>query len=117
MFRRSAVLLAILGLLLAACGGGATAEERVRIEMTATEFKFEPATWEIPAGKLVKVVVHNKGVVEHDFTITDLKVAVKALAGKDTTKDFASIAAGTYEVFCSVAGHKESGMVGKLIVK
>jgi len=118
MIRSGTVLVAVLGLLLAACGGGGGGtEERVRIETTATEFQFAPKSWEIPAGKLVKIVIQNKGTLEHDFNIPDLKIAVKAAAGKNTEKDFAPIKAGTYNVECTVAGHKESGMVGTLVVK
>ena len=119
MIRSGTVLVAVLGLLLAACGGGGggTTEKRVRLETTATEFQFAPKSWEIPAGELVKIVIQNRGTVEHDFAIPELKIAVKAAAGKNTEKDFAPIKAGIYNVECTVAGHKESGMVGTLVVK
>lgn len=112
------IALALITVMLAAaCGGGAAEPDRALIETTLTEFKFAPASWDIPAGKPVRIVIHNKGTLEHDFAIEALKIAVKALPGKDTTKDFSAIAAGTYDVYCTVAGHKESGMVGKLTVK
>ncbi len=115
-------IIATIGLLAAACGGGGAAgaggqSDRVTIEGTLTEFAFAPKSWEIPAGKPVRIVIHNKGTLEHDFTIDALKIAVKAQPGKDTIKDFNAIAPGTYDVHCSVAGHKESGMVAKLVVK
>lgn len=111
--------LTILAVLFSACGGGggAATEDRAVIETTLTEFQFAPPTWQIPAGKPVRVIIHNKGTLEHDFTIDALKIAVKAQPGKDTTKDFNAIAAGTYEVNCTVAGHKEAGMKGTLVVK
>ena len=120
--RRIYIVTAILGLLAAACGGGGAAStggqsDRTTIEATLTEFTFAPKSWEVPAGKPVRIVIHNKGTLEHDFTIDALKIAVKAQPGKDTTKDFNVIAPGTYTVHCTVAGHTESGMVGTLVVK
>ena len=117
MTRISITAIAAVSIVLAACGGGGTPTERVRIESTLTELAFAPKSWEVPAGKPVKIILHNKGVLEHDVTIDALKISVKALAGKDIERDFVAIPAGEYDVICSVAGHKESGMVGKLIVK
>jgi uncharacterized cupredoxin-like copper-binding protein len=34
-----------------------------------------------------------------------------------STLDFTPTKPGTYEFFCTVAGHKDAGMVGTLIVK
>ena len=43
------------------------AEPDVTIEVTMTEFEFEPASFEVSAGQTVKFVVKNDGVVEHEF--------------------------------------------------
>ncbi|KRT67293.1 MAG: hypothetical protein XU08_C0004G0001, partial [candidate division WWE3 bacterium CSP1-7] len=31
--------------------------------------------------------------------------------------EFDATTAGTYEIYCAVAGHRESGMVGTLVVE
>lgn len=38
-------------------------------------------------------------------------------AGETKTLTFNSGAAGEYEFYCSIPGHREAGMVGKLIVE
>ena len=45
-----------------------------------------------------------------------LPVHVAAAQGHEGTVTFTPTEAGTYEFYCTVAGHKASGMVGKLIV-
>ena len=45
-----------------------------------------------------------------------LPVHVAAAQGHEGIVTFTPTEAGTYEFFCTVAGHKASGMVGKLIV-
>ena len=47
--------------------GDESAEVDVTIEVTMTEFEFEPASFEVSAGQTVKFVVKNDGVVEHEF--------------------------------------------------
>jgi uncharacterized cupredoxin-like copper-binding protein len=39
-----------------------------------------------------------------------------ARAGESSTLEFTALEPGTYEIFCSIEGHKEAGMIGKLIV-
>lgn len=55
---------------------------------------------------------HDMG---HMAETPDLHIAVKP--GGTSTLTFTPTEPGEYEFNCSVTGHKEAGMVGKLIVK
>jgi uncharacterized cupredoxin-like copper-binding protein len=46
---------------------------------------------------------------------TNMHTAIEA--GQESTLEFKATQAGTYTFYCTVAGHKEAGMMGKLIVK
>jgi uncharacterized cupredoxin-like copper-binding protein len=43
-------------------------------------------------------------------------VHMSTMPGGSTTIKFTPQEAGEYEVFCTVEGHKEAGMIGKLVV-
>lgn len=60
------LLLAVAGLLLVACGGGATPEPAsFTIEMT--EYAFNPATIEVNVGQQVTLDLVNLGALEHEI--------------------------------------------------
>lgn len=46
----------------------------------------------------------------------DSDIHVAAAPGSTGTVEFTPAAPGTYEYFCTVAGHREAGMVGQLVV-
>lgn len=97
-------------------GGGKSSESAVKVEMK--EYQFIPPALTATAGAPITVEATNKGTMEHDFTIEgheDAKIAVPTPGA--TVSGTYNLAAGTYNVFCSVPGHKESGMVGTLTVK
>ncbi len=103
--------------------------------------KFQPATVEVLAGQPVKLMFRNNDTVEHDFSILEIPVVsmgptqapmaghdmsgmaaepqlhVAAAMGQSAALEFTPTKPGTYEFFCTVAGHKEAGMRGTLIVK
>lgn len=85
--------------------------------VNTVDINFDPKELTIPADTDVKVTVTNKGVLQHDFTIDELKVATKLLNGGDSETVTINAKAGTYEYYCTVPGHREAGMVGNLIVK
>lgn len=91
------------------------ADEAIHVD--AKEFAFDPATIEAAADTEFTVELTNTGVIEHDFTITGQESAKVVAAGGATASGSFTLAAGTYEYFCSVVGHKESGMIGTLTVK
>jgi len=142
--RARAVLLVSLALALAACGGtaptpnAAAPKEPLAITTSMTEFAFEPAEISVSVGQPVKLELVNKGTLLHDFSSMDAKVEVMPMqegaehdmgdiesrmtmhmavdASTTETLEFTPTEAGTYEFYCSVEGHKEAGMAGKLIV-
>jgi plastocyanin len=112
----------------AAAGGeeGATPEEGAapaggaieQVDVSAAEMLFDPAEFEVTPG--TKIVVTNDGVLEHDFAVDDWGgVVVGPLAGGDageyTVPDDVE-AGATIEFYCSIPGHKESGMTGTMTV-
>ncbi len=98
-------------------GGSTTAASAAvtTVKLKLTEFAIE-GNMTVPAGQ-VKLEVTNAGTVDHNLTVGDGKIATKLLgAGTSETLDLGVLAPGDVNVFCSVAGHKESGMSATLKV-
>ncbi|MGB3329016.1 MAG: PQQ-binding-like beta-propeller repeat protein [Thermomicrobiales bacterium] len=93
-------------------GGGDNA-----FEIDAIDIAYEQKELTIPANTDVKVTVVNKGVLQHDFAVADLNVTSKLLNGGESDTVTINAPAGEYQYHCTVPGHAEAGMVGKLIVK
>lgn len=105
----------LVALLVTACGGApATSAPVVVVE--ATEFAFKPAAVDVSAAGEATIRLVNKGIAEHDITIDSVKFVVLAKPG-ETVSGTAKLAAGTYDFYCSIPGHKQAGMVGTFTVK
>jgi uncharacterized cupredoxin-like copper-binding protein len=79
-------------------------------------FTFTPNEIVIAADTDVQITLVNTGVLVHDFSVDEVGIYILAEGGLQTTATF-NVPAGTYEFYCSVPGHRESGMVGTLIVE
>ncbi|HKZ54287.1 MAG TPA: cupredoxin domain-containing protein [Anaerolineales bacterium] len=135
---RSWLLLLGVMLLLAACSGASTPQQ---VTVIASDFQYEPSTIEVIAGQTVHLTIQNTGSVDHDFGILEIplvegKVSIAGATphpglsqlehepallvtvpkGQAIEVEFTPTQPGSYEIFCTVPGHKEAGMTGKLIV-
>ncbi len=85
------------------------------VQVSLREFAITPEMISAPVGGTL--VVSNTGAVEHNLTIKGTSLKTKQLkAGEADTIDLESLKAGTYEVFCGVAGHESAGMKAMLHV-
>ena len=129
----------ILAVFITGCGSAAP-QTGTEINVTATDFAYAPSSITIPAGEPVTLKLTNNGAVEHDYVIEKINVTdvsasesmpaehhqmgdmpeydlhFYAKAGETATLQFTALEPGTYEVFCSIKGHKEAGMIGTLVV-
>ena len=60
----------IFTLILASCGGAD--EPTTEIDVTMTDFMFQPSQFTVPAGEEITVNTRNNGVVIHNFVIMKL---------------------------------------------
>lgn len=95
----------------------------VELKVVATDLKFTPPTLQAKVGQPVKIVLENKGMIEHDIAFPTIKadkdaatLKTLAKAGQTTTLEFTPTAKGTYEYICTIPGHKEAGMKGTITV-
>ncbi len=144
MKRLSFVLWAVLAALLAACGSAKpTPTPLMELSLTATDIAYDTHQFDVVAGQPVKLTLHNEGALIHDFSIQkmphagevmaeeadhgmeehdmnttgpDPEIHVASPVGESLSVTFTPITPGEYEFFCTVAGHKEAGMVGTLVV-
>lgn len=107
------------------------------IEVTMTEFAFDPATIEVSAGETIEFVLVNQGQIEHEFRLTDQHGVEDHLEGghedhgDDSGEDDTSkvlVPAGETRTLtvsfseesqidlyaCLLPGHYEAGMKGDL---
>jgi uncharacterized cupredoxin-like copper-binding protein len=130
--RRMNILVAvILSLLLVSCGGAGGASDK--IDVTLTDFQFQPNQFAVPAGQEIAFSSRNNGAVVHNFVIMKLGTSagpmfdeedvpnvyweVELLPGASTESSFtAPSEPGDYEVVCRTEGHIASGMTAKLTV-
>ena len=134
---RKIFFILVLALLLAGCAG--TPQSATEVTVEATDFAYKPASISVPSGQPITLTLKNIGAVEHDFvvdkiTVSDVEASESgpaehhqmkqpeydlhffAKAGESAVLRFTPLQPGTYEIFCSIAGHKEAGMIGELIV-
>jgi uncharacterized cupredoxin-like copper-binding protein len=86
------------------------------VHLSVSEWSFSPKQLLLPTGKPVTLVLDNTGKLEHDVTIPALGVSLKAGAGKSATQTITPNKEGTFDFLCSIAGHKEAGMQGSVVV-
>jgi uncharacterized cupredoxin-like copper-binding protein len=112
-----------------------------RVEVIGKEFSFAPTPLHVKTGRPVTLVFKNQGVVEHDWAIMEIETKdtpsesksagashtagghagaepelhVTAPAGESREVTFTPTQPGTFEVVCTVPGHKDAGMVGSLV--
>jgi nitrite reductase (NO-forming) len=99
------------------------AKAATEVKMVATDLKFTPPTIQAKVGQPVKIVLENKGAIEHDIAFPSIKAdqpaaSLKAVAkpGQTASHEFTPTAKGSYEYVCTIPGHKEAGMKGKINV-
>jgi plastocyanin len=131
MKRMCSAAAVLLSLLLAACGGAGGVSNK--IDVTMTDFQFQPTQFTVPAGQQITFTSSNNGAVVHNFVIMNLGTSageffdeedvpnvfweVELLPGASTETSFtAPSEPGEYEVVCRTEGHIASGMTAKLIV-
>ncbi len=108
----------------------------VSLGNSAGELKFFPSNLEFETGKAYKLLLDNPSSMKHYFTAKDFADASwtrKVQAGKVEIKGaihelelkpeavaewvLTPMKPGKYELYCSIQGHKEAGMLGEIIVK
>lgn len=85
------------------------------IEVELNDDNFNPKDITIPNGITTTLILKNKGVKEHTFTVEKLGIDVEVQAGQGKTITVKPKQSGTYELICRY--HFKEGMVGKFIVK
>ena len=116
---------ALAGVFLAAtaCGGGDDEDDATpldvptspALEVVGTEMAFTPSEIAVEAGE-VTVTLRNEGAILHDLRIGTEPFIVEAKAGETVTRTL-HLDPGRYELYCSLPGHSEGGMVGELEVR
>ena len=119
-----------LSLIISACG---SAGPTTTIDVSLTDFQFQPASFTIPAGKEITLNATNTGAVVHNFVIMKLGTdagefydeedapnvywEVEVLPGGKANVTFTAPSdPGTYQVICRTEGHIASGMTGSITV-
>jgi plastocyanin len=129
-------LVAVLGVSLVACGegdagngsagGGKTGfstevfDNQVRVTADPKgALKWDQATYQAQAGN-VTFVVTNTSPTPHNFAVqgNGINAVSKNFRGQNAQfLSLPNLAPGDYMIVCTVPGHREAGMVAKLVVK
>jgi len=103
--RTTVIIAAVLAAFaLSACGSESPDEacpsptEGTSVEMA--DFSYAPACLAVDAGASIEL--RNSGEAPHTFTVSESEIDVEVAAGATDTVDLAGLAAGTYEVTCTL---------------
>lgn len=87
------------------------------ITIDLAEYSFSPDHLTLKAGQTAELALTNTGKILHTFTVPDLNVDESLAAGQSKTITVRAAKSGTFELFCSIPGHKERGMRGQVNVQ
>jgi plastocyanin len=87
-----------------------------RVQVTADDFAFDPAELTATADEDLAIELTSIDIL-HDFTIDELDAHVAADRSETATGGFTAGEPGRYTFYCAVAGHRQAGMEGTLVVE
>jgi FtsP/CotA-like multicopper oxidase with cupredoxin domain len=97
-------------------GGGTAVAAAAPVPVTLGDLFIEPGELTAAAGD-VTLAVTNEGATAHDITVEELGVATPALdGGASADLELGTLEPGEYTLFCSIPGHRPSGMEATLTV-
>jgi FtsP/CotA-like multicopper oxidase with cupredoxin domain len=114
----AALVLALFGLRDSGSADSGTngGSEATVVEIELSEFAITPATPTIPSGKVI-LKVTNKGSMVHNLSLPSLgKKTTDLQPGATEELNLGTVADGTYDMLCEIAGHAASGMTGKVTI-
>ena len=94
-----------------------------QVTIASLDIFFDPQEVTIPANTDVTLLLPNRGMIAHNFSITDhknpevpnLDIVINLPPGATETVTI-NVPAGDYYFFCNVPGHEAAGMFGTLHV-
>jgi uncharacterized cupredoxin-like copper-binding protein len=118
------MVIVFVGLFLSGCAAADNKEAAIssgEVVVNASEWKFDPSSIRVEAGKPVKLVLANSGKTEHNIIVPETVAGgnlmhLVAKAGESASIEFTPDKVGVYEVACTLPGHKESGMTARIEV-
>ena len=119
-------------------GGKKALVEVIVNVVEGSRLEFLPSRVEVPMGRRVRLTLDNGGINEHDLIVAgipaevegqgdvhgglsgtqhgDSPVAIHTLPGTVVSVVFTPTVPGTYQLICTMPGHKDAGMVGEMVV-
>ena len=96
----------------ASSGGGQT------VKIGESEYKLDPSDATLKAGS-VTLAVTNDGTITHNLQIegNGVEETTDSLAPGDTGELTVDLKPGSYEMYCTIDGHKDLGMEGTVTVQ
>src|SRR5439155_26653882 len=85
------------------------------VQLTESEFKIVAASKQVKAGDIT-FKVKNDGKLAHDVAIAGTSERTKLIPPGGTAELKVTLKPGTYELYCTVPGHKAAGMDLKITV-
>jgi uncharacterized cupredoxin-like copper-binding protein len=138
MLKRIVLILVSLSLLSGFASQSSQPATELTVEMI--DFAYAPSSIALPAGQPVTLTLKNTGKIEHDFVVETIDATTKVIQdngsdahrahsaeqnydlhisarpGETSIVQLTIAKSGTYQIICSVEGHKEAGIIGELIV-
>lgn len=112
------VIIGLIGLLKddsAGAGDGSGGTGSSTVDVALSEFKIAGDLTATPGNVVLNVT--NNGTQEHNLVVRQAGVETPMLAsGKSASLAVGALEPGSYELFCSVPGHAESGMSTDLLI-
>jgi uncharacterized cupredoxin-like copper-binding protein len=103
----------------ATTGGGASSASGT-VDLTATDFKFDPSEPSVKSGN-VTFNLKNDGQTTHSLEIEDVNGQDQELEGDVSPGSNGTLAVnlkpGKYEFYCPIDNHRDMGMTGEITVK
>lgn len=101
------------------------AQEAQALTVVLADYRFDPGTIEVVAGRPVELTVVNEDwLTPHNLTLRGggLDIDVDVSSGTTTTVTFVPRSPGTYTFYCDekllfFESHRDKGMEGTLVVK